>query len=453
MKGNASIRNDYAVSEVVGGMILILVAVLSFAVIYTYLFPSLPETNANTKLAGYVTDEGIIVLKHIGGNSINSYTIEMRYVNNNSLIEKNTYTNDPWTIGTYISPFTSQSISTFDNKVLVRVIGNIDGEGETLFEGILMGKGLPIHTLNMLIPSLWTNTPDEDLICFNYSITPNIDAETYIYSWLVNGVPLAEIIWSFDTNSPTVVKDYSGNGYDGTVIDAIWTPDGIIGGAYYFDGGGDHITRDLPNSSVFNEIYRNDFTISIWIKSDDIDEPHKVVLETGENNENFVKIIQHESQLHFGVYVNKGKLIESVVGTNENLSSNIWYHLVGTWDADQEAIELFLNGTSIINSTDSGRGVFSHATEDGKLDVGCGGGFWQGYLDEFQVYPRILSREQIYQLYLCTKDGNSNKMVIVSDETNVGEIWQCVVTPNSGTEDDESVGSNEIIIVDYAGGG
>jgi len=446
MKGNARFRNDYAVSEVVGGMLLILIAVISFTSIYMYLYPPPPDTNTNVKISGYVTEEGLIVLKHIGGDSLDSYTVKMRYNNNNYWFFEESYDNQ-WKIGTP----KNFALPEGDEEINIVVLSTIKGKEEIVFEGVVIGKGFPI--LNMLIPSLLTNTPDEDLICFNYSITPNIDAETYIYSWIVNGAPLAEIIWSFDTNSPTVAKDYSGNGFDGQVIDAIWTPDGIIGGAYYFDGGGDHITRDLPNSSVFNEIYRNDFTISIWIKSDDIDDPHKVVLETGENNENFVKIIQHESQIHFGVYVNKGKLIESVVGTNENLSSNTWYHIVGTWGAEQEAIELFLNGTSIVNSTDSGRGVFSHATEDGKLDVGCGGGFWQGYLDEFQVYPRVLSREQIYQLYLCTKDGESSNMVIVSDETNDGDIWQCVVTPNNGIEDDESVTSNEIIIDDYEGGG
>ena len=47
MRRKGSFRNDYAVSEVVGGIILIMVAVASFAVIYTHLFPALPETNIN----------------------------------------------------------------------------------------------------------------------------------------------------------------------------------------------------------------------------------------------------------------------------------------------------------------------------------------------------------------------------------------------------------------------
>jgi len=454
MKRNISFSEEYAVSELVGGLLLLLIALMVFSVIYLHVFPlPIPPPEPNVDLMGYVTDDGIAVIAHMGGEALSSYRIQLLYVNG-TLISSTSYqdTDDAWKIGECIYPLTDTYLRSTKDMVRVIVYSDVEnGNEEAVFDGIFMGKGLPF--LNMLIPSLLTNTPDEDLICFNYSITPDIDAETFIYSWLINGTPFAEIIWSFDTNNASTVTDYSGNGFDGEVIGAVWTPDGVIGGAYYFDGGGDFITRDLPNSSVFNEIYRNDFTVSVWLKSDDITRPHTTVLETGENSNNFIKIVQHNSQIHFGVYVNKGKVLECVVGTNENLSSNVWYHIVGTWNAEDEEIELFLNGTSLVNSTDEGRGVFSNDAEDGELDLGGGGGFWEGYLDEFQVYPRVLSSEQIYQLYLCQKDGNSDLMVIVSDETNVGEVWQCVVTPNDGIGDDESVESNEIIIVDYEGGG
>jgi len=455
MKRNISFSEEHAVSELVGGLLLLLIALMVFSVIYLYVFPlPTPPPEPNVDLMGYVTDDGIAVIAHMGGEALSSYRIQLLYMNG-TLISSTSYQDldDAWGIAECIYPLTDNLLSKEDMVRVIIYSGVENGNEEAVFDGIFMGKGLPF--LNMLIPSLLTNTADEDLICFNYSITPNIDAETYVYSWLVNGFPFAEIIWSFNTNDSTTVKDYSGNGFDGEVINnaAIWTPNGIVGGAYYFDGGGDRIALDLPNSSVFNEISRNDFTISIWIKSDDIDDPHKVVLETGENKENFVQIVQHGSQIHFGVYVQKTKKIESIVNTSSNLSSNVWYNIVGTWDADQDLLELFLNGKSVDNSSDDGRGVFSHDSADGELDVGGGGGYWQGYIDEFQVYPRVLSKEQIYQFYLCTKDGDSDKMIIVSEEINVGESWQCIVTPNGEEQDDEPIESNVLEIVDYPGGG
>ncbi|RLF50364.1 MAG: hypothetical protein DRN24_06650, partial [Thermoplasmata archaeon] len=77
---------------------------------------------------------------------------------------------------------------------------------------------------------------------------------------------------------------------------------------------------------------------------------------------------------------------------------------------------------------------------------------FSGIIDEFHIYNRALSSEQIYQNYLCSKDGLSDKSVIVSDETISGETWNCIVTPNDGTQDDIPVESNSLQIVEYTGG-
>ena len=90
------------------------------------------------------------------------------------------------------------------------------------------------------------------------------------------------------------------------------------------------------------------------------------------------------------------------------------------------------------------------------MDIGHGapggGGYWHGYIDEVEIYPGIISADQIYQNYLSTKDGLSDKRVIVSEETSLGQIWQCTVTPNDGIQDDNSVESNTLQIIAYPGG-
>jgi hypothetical protein len=76
-----------------------------------------------------------------------------------------------------------------------------------------------------------------------------------------------------------------------------------------------------------------------------------------------------------------------------------------------------------------------------------------GVVDEVKIYPRVLSPEQLYQNYLCTKSGDSTRYVIVAEETRLDEIWKCFVTPNDGTQDDETTESNIIYIINYGGGG
>jgi hypothetical protein len=75
-----------------------------------------------------------------------------------------------------------------------------------------------------------------------------------------------------------------------------------------------------------------------------------------------------------------------------------------------------------------------------------------GMIDELKIYERVLSPEQIYQNFLCSRDGLSNVSVVVSEETTPDEHWKCKVTPNDGMRDDVGVESNVLKIICYGGG-
>lgn len=76
-----------------------------------------------------------------------------------------------------------------------------------------------------------------------------------------------------------------------------------------------------------------------------------------------------------------------------------------------------------------------------------------GTIDEVKIYPRVLTPEQIYQNYLCTKDGNTACSVIVSEEIRLDDSWKCFVFPNDGLDDDAVAESNVLFIITYGGGG
>jgi hypothetical protein len=73
-------------------------------------------------------------------------------------------------------------------------------------------------------------------------------------------------------------------------------------------------------------------------------------------------------------------------------------------------------------------------------------------MDNLCIYERVLSPEQIHQNYLSTKDGLSDKSVIVSEETLYGDIWYCLITPNNQVEDDNSTESEHLLVTMYSGG-
>ena len=76
---------------------------------------------------------------------------------------------------------------------------------------------------------------------------------TNIYRWTVNGDPVAQVLLPFDTQDETSTKDYSGFGNNGNVIGATWVPDGVVGGAYHFDGKDDAIVLSDGGAGFFND--------------------------------------------------------------------------------------------------------------------------------------------------------------------------------------------------------
>ena len=79
MKIYITFKGDYAVSEVVGGLILVLIAVAVFSVIFLYVMSSTsPEYESSVKIEGAVSDQGDVLLEHVGGESIETYKIIVR---------------------------------------------------------------------------------------------------------------------------------------------------------------------------------------------------------------------------------------------------------------------------------------------------------------------------------------------------------------------------------------
>jgi hypothetical protein len=615
MKKNALFIDEYAVSELVGAMFLIIVAIVVFSAICMYVFPLLfPPSEPNVQLRGYVTDDGIIVIEHIGGESLTHYRTDVKHVNG-TLINRTTYQNreDPWEIGECNYPLADVYLLTENDAVHVTIY-NIDEDGneKSVFDGILTGKGggtppsLPSGPL-MLISSLRTNTTDEDLICFNYTIEPDIDASTYIYNWSAGGNSIMNLLVPFDINSSNVVKDYSGNKNNGTVFGPVWMSEGVVGGAYSFDGVDDYIS--LPY--CFDSSFIDEITVEAWIKTDadsgvvasfdrdtlwELGITNGVVrwstnandgttdmigvtslndgswhhiaatydsstgnctiyvdgetdrqgnghtpgesLGSGDTPDGFIGISSggdlpmvwdvltyDDFEAGFGNYTDGGRdcrlytggtyahqgsnaaniqdnggIESSFYHTNEidvdtpgytSIMVDFWFraesmetgedfwvryyngsqwHTVADYDSGDEFVNgQFYHKTVWINETDytfpSDMKIrfqcdASSDWDDVYIDQvyvnGTTGGTsvsnFSGYIDEFRIYNRALSAEQIYQNYLCTKDGFSDKSVIVSEETSLDNIWKCTVTPNDSSQDDTPVESNTLQIVSYSGG-
>ena len=627
MRRNTAFTNKNAVSEVVGALILVLIAVGTFSVIYFYFQAPEADKDICIDLVGDVDDSGLIVLEHKGGSTLDSYIVCVRYINN-TLIDCKKITDDNWRIGDYRYPLDLLDIShikLLNESCMLKVeiyYLYASGESELIFSGTLKGKtknsggsddetpppANPFYIGDlMLVSSLLTNTTEEDLICYNNTIDSQLTVSSYIFNWVLDNNSITDISYSFDTENLTDVKDYSGNKYNGSINDAIWSQNGKISGAYILDGVDDYISTPY----CFDSNYVDEVTVEAWIKTSS----NSGVITSYYRNKLW-ELLVDDGVIRWFTKSNE-KLGDTIGHTN--IADFNWHHIAATYNFFTGESAIYVDGKMELNETvhsaltllgpgdysngfigktesgnlpgtwttltyDDFEGNFGNYTDGGRdcklysdgtyahkgdyavdlqdnngiysslyltdgIDVHSPGyksikldfwfiassmeysdDFWVRYwdgnnwitiadydvnddfvndqfyheilwinetdynfptdmkirfqcdansdsddvlidevyinvstgdkpiskfigkIDEFRIYNRALSPEQIYQNYLCTKDGDSDISVIVSEETLLGNIWKCFVTPNDKVQDDVEFESNSIQIIGYKGG-
>ena len=135
-------------------------------------------------------------------------------------------------------------------------------------------------------------------------------------------------------------------------------------------------------------------------------------------------------------------------------SENIWYHETIFINESEYNFPSDMKIRFECSASRDNERVFIDQIYVNASSEGTGLANFSGTIDEFRIYNRSLSAEQIYQNFLCMMDGMSDKSVIVSEETLENEIWDCIVTPNNRFQDYDTVPSESpILIISYSGGG
>lgn len=336
MYSRVVLANNSAVSELVGGMLIVGIAVIVSISIYMQMLPvPIPPPEPNAHLMGYITDDGTVVIEHMGGETLFTYEI---FVNQSNGTTINKYENTPWEIGQSISP-PGASFLMDNNEIKITVYSIYDDNSRHIvFDGILKYEEIKeIIPKNhpMLISSLRTDSVDEDLICYNYSIESSIDALSYIYNWLVKQddlfTPIANMLLPFDSESMSLAKDYSSNNYNGTIYNADWENDGKVGGAYNFSGT-DYIS--IPYCFESNSIEK--MTVEAWIKTS---------LDSG-------TILSYDRSKYCEAAVSDGMVKWSTnasdgtkdIKGNTIVSDGQWHHITTTYNSSTGNSGIYVDG-------------------------------------------------------------------------------------------------------------
>lgn len=379
MRSNTTFRQSHAVSQIIGAVLLLFIALVAGALIYNQVLPvSLPSTEPNVHLMGYVTEDGVAIIEHMGGESLPSYEIQvdgqMYYVH-----EKN---GDSWEIGENF-PLVGYTLLDEEDEIRIAVYSlNDDGGKDLIFNGILSGSDYVVipYVQPMLISTLQTNTVDEDLICYDKTIESVIDPITFIYNWTVNGNPLTRLLLPFDTNTAPQVKDYSGHDNDGTNNGATWIDSGKSGGGYSFTGN-EFIT--LPY--CFDQAFLDQLTVEAWIKT----------------SQDSSSVLSYDRSNYWELGIDNGNVAWSTTatdGTTDTMGSalvndDVWHHIAASYNAVTGRSSLYIDGILDMSelSHTSGKTLGSGDEPSGFIGRGTGGGQETIFSTSFET-PQELSQ-------------------------------------------------------------
>jgi hypothetical protein len=195
-------------------------------------------------------------------------------------------------------------------------------------------------------------------------------------------------------------NDSSGNGLHGTVMGGASFVQGHAGKAVALDGVDDYI--DLPIGDIISSLGNS--TFATWVNWSGTGGWWQRILDfgTGERVNMFLAASTWDNYWRFAITVS-GNTAEDQANVPGILPSG-WHHVAVTMDADNKIHCLYLDGEIVAKNTaarytPSSLGVTTQnwlGRSQYAVDV-----YFNGLLDDFRIYSRVLSKEEI--LYLVSK--------------------------------------------------
>ena len=217
--------------------------------------------------------------------------------------------------------------------------------------------------------------------------------------------------WDFNSD----YKDKSENGFDAVPMNDAERKLTKSGAALYLDGDGDYLKIDRK----FN--LPNEYTVSVWVKSDDIAREYAAIFAKYETN----YFGPFDFSLHYGVpnlWLSDGEGGHVEVDAETKLEAGKWYHIAFVVRIPVEAskhrgpvlnhqLKIYINGEleteaavpPVLNNKDEvtiGRQSLLYPPDMKAANYKLQ---YKGFIDELRIYGKPLSEMEISALYHLDK--------------------------------------------------
>ena len=232
--------------------------------------------------------------------------------------------------------------------------------------------------------------------------------------------PLAE--WRMDEASWGQVQDVTGNGYHGAGINDATTAatDPVVSGSPgtcrygVFDGSDDYVDlAGLPNLT-------DSFTITAWIKADDLGNDQRIFADDQTNNGGFALSLGDGGNGKLRFF---SRSVNPIIVDTQNpvISAGTWHHVAAVHDVTAKTRTIYVDGVAVMLNTGGTSSVYTGTwgSDPGAASIGgennAAGGEavsrwrFKGSLDEVRVYTEALSQSQIQavrdEIHPCVATG------------------------------------------------
>jgi hypothetical protein len=209
--------------------------------------------------------------------------------------------------------------------------------------------------------------------------------------------------WPGDGNA----NDIQGTN-NGTLVNGATFAAGVVGSAFSFGGADDYV--EIPSSPNLNP--GTAITLEAWLFADGTPAAQQGIAGTWDdvsgNNRTYLLWLQNGA-MEFLISPDGGAYGRAVDSTAFPL--NRWVHVVATYDGSN--IRIYRDGTQVGTVPQAGpiasnnRPFFIGRTDSGS----SGSHFWKGRIDEFSLYDRALSSNEIAAIYAAGSAGKCKPAV------------------------------------------
>jgi len=244
------------------------------------------------------------------------------------------------------------------------------------------------------------------------------------YQWRVNNTPYMALTMPFNSGTQA---DISAWGNNGDVTGATLQTTGcVVGSCLSFNGISNYVEIDDASSLSLN----SSITISAWINHTTSNSEKSIVTKDRFGS---------GADRTFGLEANGGNVAGRVrfflspnaagsglviLDSTITYPSNTWSHVVGSWDGS--IMRIYVNGVQN-PGTASFTGPLHDSAQPVRLGAISSSGtntlFFDGQMDEVQIYPRALTAQQISVLYQDGLNNVAGPSLIHPSEHNLGEEW------------------------------